>query len=250
MGLTFRKLRADEIDCRVQSVTEKGLILLLYKDARCDMNILDETVGPENWQRHHEVIKENLFCSVGIYFENRKDWVWKQDVGTESLTEKEKGEASDSFKRACFNWGIGRELYTAPFVFINKTDCNIVQRNGKHQCFDKFIVNQIAYDNNGRICDLSIVNTKSNVVVYKMGKAVPKGKKTASKEPLNDEPIDLSEELATPTEKKTYIELCKAMNLDATEILKKTGWTSGLMTKEHHGRALIILRDIENGKEQ
>lgn len=247
MGLKFRKLRADEIDCRVQSISTKGLILLLYKDARCDMNILDETVGIENWQRKHEVINGNLYCSVGIYSDNKKEWIWKQDVGVESYTEKQKGEASDSFKRACFNLGIGRELYTAPFIFINANDCNIT---ADKKCFDKFIVNQISYDDNGKICDLSIVNTKSNVVVYKMGKTAPKGKKTASKEPLNDEPIDLSEELATPTEKKTYIELCKAMNLDATEILKKTGWTSGPMTKEHHGRALIILRDIENGKEQ
>lgn len=247
MGIAFRKLRADEIDCRVQSINAKGLILLLYKDARCDMNILDETVGIENWQRKHEVVNGNLFCSVAIYSDEKKEWIWKQDVGTESNTERQKGEASDSFKRACFNLGIGRELYTAPLIFIKASDCNIT---ADKKCFDKFIVNQIAYDDNGRICDLSIVNTKSNVVVYKMGKAVPKGKKTASKEPLNDEPIDLSEELATPTEKKTYIELCKAMNLDATEILKKTGWTSGPMTKEHHGRALIILRDIENGKEQ
>lgn len=247
MGLKFRKLRADEIDCRILAVKDNGLILTIHKDARCDMNILDETVGPENWQRHHEVVKENMFCSIGIYCEDKKEWVWKQDVGVESFVEKEKGEASDSFKRAGVNWGIGRELYSAPFIFINKTDCNITANK---KCFDDFIVNQVSYDDNGRISDLSIVNTKSNVVVYKMGKAVPKGKKIASKEPLNDEPIDLSEELATPTEKKTYIELCKAMNLDATEILKKTGWTSGPMTKEHHGRALIILRDIENGKEQ
>ena len=246
MGIKFRKLRADEIDCRVQSISAKGLILLLYKDARCDMNILDETVGIENWQRKHEVINGNLYCSVGIYSDDKKEWIWKQDVGVESYTEKQKGEASDSFKRACFNLGIGRELYTAPFIFISANDCNIT---ADKKCFDKFIVNQIAYDDNGKISDLSIVNTKSNVVVYKMGKTAPKGKKTASKEPLNDEPIDLSEELATPTEKKTYIELCKAMNLDATEILKKTGWTSGPMTKEHHGRALIILRDIENSKE-
>lgn len=121
--MEFRALTADEIECRIGVVKEgEGVSLLLYKDARCDMNILDETVGPENWQRNHEVVNGNLFCNVGIRIEpsaeNRFDWVWKQDVGTESNTEAEKGQASDSFKRACFCWGIGRELYTAPFIWI------------------------------------------------------------------------------------------------------------------------------------
>lgn len=111
----FRALEANEIDCRVSTCSEKGVSLLLYKDARCDMRILDEAVGPECWQRSHEVINGNLFCNVGIKVDG--EWIWKQDVGTESYTEKEKGQASDSFKRACFNWGIGRELYTAPYKF-------------------------------------------------------------------------------------------------------------------------------------
>ena len=106
--MQFRLLRADEIDARISVVKENGLSLLLYKDARCDMNILDETVGNENWQRKHEVVNGNLFCNVGIWIDRngQGDWVWKQDVGVESYTEKEKGQASDSFKRACFNWGM------------------------------------------------------------------------------------------------------------------------------------------------
>lgn len=107
--MEFRKLRADEIDCRVGTINANGCTLLLYKDARCDMAILDETVGPENWQRSHEVVNNNLFCNVGIWVMRPSgfgEWVWKQDVGTESNTEKEKGEASDSFKRACVNWGM------------------------------------------------------------------------------------------------------------------------------------------------
>lgn len=124
----FRLLRADEIECRVGNVKEGGaggVSLLLYKDARCDMNILDEQVGPENWQRKHELIDGQLFCSVGIYSESRGCWIWKQDVGVESRTEAEKGRASDAFKRACFNWGIGRELYTAPFIWINAADAQL-----------------------------------------------------------------------------------------------------------------------------
>lgn len=147
----FRDLRADEIECRVQSVKENGLVLLLYKDARVDMNILDETVGSENWQREHYECKGNLFCRVGIHIDKKygespdiyKEWVWKSDCGTESNTEAQKGEASDSFKRACFNWGIGRELYTSPFIWIPADKCNI--KNGK--CYDKFRVEKIQIEN-------------------------------------------------------------------------------------------------------
>lgn len=152
----FRDLRADEIECRVQSVKENGLVLLLYKDARVDMNILDETVGSSNWQREHYECKGNLFCRVGIGIarQNSSEWVWKSDCGTESNTEAQKGEASDSFKRACFNWGIGRELYTAPFTWIPADKCSI--KNGK--CYDKFIVEKIIIENK-QITALAIYNT-------------------------------------------------------------------------------------------
>ena len=109
MQITFRKLRAEEIDCRISTVSEKGLSLLLYKDARVDQRLLDETVGADKWTRSHEVIGGNLFCNVGIrvtHEDGTSEWVYKQDVGVESYTEKEKGQASDSFKRACFNWGM------------------------------------------------------------------------------------------------------------------------------------------------
>lgn len=116
--MIFRKLRADEIECRIGSVSKNGFTMLLYKDARCDMNILDETVGEFNWNRDHKEIKGVVYCGVGIYNADADRTVWKWDAGSESYTEKEKGEASDSFKRACVNWGIGRELYTAPLIFI------------------------------------------------------------------------------------------------------------------------------------
>lgn len=122
--MEFRKLKAEEIECRIGSVHSRGFTLLLYKDARVDMTILDETVGPTHWQRDHKEIKGVVYCGVGIQavpeeYEGSYEWVWKWDAGSESYTEKEKGEASDSFKRACVNWGIGRELYTAPFISIN-----------------------------------------------------------------------------------------------------------------------------------
>lgn len=177
--MTFRTLRADEIECRVSTVKQNGCSVLLYKDSRADMNLLDETVGPENWQRKHELIDGQLFCSVGIRVvrENGSaEWVWKQDVGVESFTEKEKGRASDSFKRACFNIGCGRELYTAPFIWISDKDCNIQQKGQGYTTYDKFQVSEIGYDENRRINHLVITN--KGKVVYQMGKAQTKSKES------------------------------------------------------------------------
>ena len=152
----FRLLNADEIEARVATVSEKGCTLLLYKDARCDMNLLDETVGAMNWTRSHT--RDNANCIVSIWDENKKQWISKEDTGTESFTEKEKGLASDSFKRACFNWGIGRELYTAPFIWISADKVNLSQKNGKYTTYDKFIVEAIRYDEKRQISALSIKN--------------------------------------------------------------------------------------------
>lgn len=163
--MEFRLLNADEIDCRIATVKPTGISLLLYKDARCDQNLLDETVGSMNWQRSHQVIDGNLYCTVSIWDEVKKQWISKQDVGTESYTEKEKGQASDSFKRACFNFGIGRELYTAPFIWIPSSLCNISE--GK--CYDKFEVSEIGYDEKRNINKLVIINPKSRVEVFRMG---------------------------------------------------------------------------------
>ncbi len=165
--MEFRTLNANEIDCRIATINEKGLTLLLYKDARVDQNILDETVGKMNWQRKHS--RDNANCIVSIWDEAKKQWIEKEDTGTESFTEKEKGLASDSFKRACFNWGIGRELYSAPFIWISSEDAEIKQGgNGKFQCYDKFIVEQILYDNERNIAAISIKNTKTNKRVFLM----------------------------------------------------------------------------------
>ncbi len=117
---TIRLLRADEIECRVSSISKNGVSLLLYKDARVDQRILDETFGIFGWKRSHQCIDGNLYCTVEVFDKETGIWVSKQDAGStgKSEKEKEKSQASDSFKRACFNWGIGRELYTAPFIWI------------------------------------------------------------------------------------------------------------------------------------
>lgn len=125
MAVRFRTLCAEDIECRIGSAAKDGswVTLLLYKDARCDMSILDETVGAENWSREHYQVKNKDFCRVGINVNYDKPeleprWVYKSDCGAESNSEAEKGESSDAFKRACFCWGIGRELYTSPFIYI------------------------------------------------------------------------------------------------------------------------------------
>ena len=171
--LEFRLLKKDEIDCRIATVSQNGLSLLLYKNARVDQNILDETVGPMGWQRRH--CRDNANCIVSIWDEEKHQWIEKEDTGTESNTEKEKGLASDSFKRACFNWGIGRELYAAPFIWISKDNCEICEngkdRNGKtkYSCYYRFYVSRIGYDDNRNINALEIKRRKSNKVVYKLG---------------------------------------------------------------------------------
>lgn len=165
----FRELKANEIDCRIAQVKENGLSLLLYKDARSDMNILDETVGCMNWKRSHQSIDGRLYCTVSVRDNTTDSWISKQDVGTESYTEKEKGQASDSFKRACFNWGIGRELYTAPFIWISQENCNIKSKgnNGGWACYDNFHVEDIVIEDKV-IVALSIKNAKTKKRVFFM----------------------------------------------------------------------------------
>ena len=125
-------LTIEEIDFRVQSINKGGYATILaYKDARVDMNRLDLVYGVEGWQKKYDLINGNLFCSVGIYNKELNQWIWKQDVGTESNTEKEKGEASDAFKRACFNLGIGRELYDYPVISVKLLDNEFDKTNNK-----------------------------------------------------------------------------------------------------------------------
>lgn len=170
--LKFRPLTADDVEVRISTVKKNGVQLLLYKDARVDQNVLDESVGVENWQKKYEMIGGNLFCSVGILVDRGagiKEWIWKQDVGVESYTEKEKGQASDAFKRACFCWGIGRELYTAPFIWISADKVEIKDA-GKdtYKCYERFAVRSMTVSD-GRITALSVINSKG-IEVFSYGK--------------------------------------------------------------------------------
>lgn len=165
----IRLLRADEIEVRVQAVRENGCSLLLYKDARCDMKILDETFGIYGWRRKHRQIGESLFCEVEIYDRDKEQWIAKEDVGKESYADKEKGAASDSFKRACVNVGIGRELYTAPFIWVASQYTEIKNYKGKLVVSDYFTVKDIEYDEKRNISYLTITNRKGDII-YQYGK--------------------------------------------------------------------------------
>ena len=162
-----RLLRAEEIECRIATINEKGLSLLLFKDARVDQRLLDEVCTPFVWKRTHQMIDGNLYCTVEIWDKEKQQWIAKQDVGTASYSEKEKGQASDSFKRACFNWGIGRELYTAPFIWIPIEKTAIQRKGEKYICYQRFSVCSISYNQQREITALSIVNERGEMVYEK-----------------------------------------------------------------------------------
>ena len=173
----FRLLKANEIECRVGQCgkSQKGVgwcSLLLYKDARCDQKLLDETYGVFGWKRKHEVINGQLCCTVSIKSPDG-EWIDKQDVGVESNTEAVKGSFSDAFKRACFNWGLGRELYTSPKIFLTLKDDEMTEKNGRWTVSSKcvFTVAEIGYDNERNINALTIVDN-TGTVRYKLGQVV------------------------------------------------------------------------------
>ena len=187
----MRKLTADEIECRVAQVSSKGCSLLLYKTARVDRAILDEEFGQFGWQNDFKVIDGKMYGGIGIYSNDLSEWLWRWDCGTESNTEAEKGQASDCFKRAGFKWGIGVELYSAPFIWLDiETKKN---DKGKFELVDKYIkfqVIEIGYSDKGEINKLVIADDKGNKV-YELGKKQPKKKK----EPEINPDLDLIEGL-------------------------------------------------------
>lgn len=210
-----RTLKANEIEVKVKQVKENGLVALLYKTARTDMDILDETYGPENWQCEYEEIKDNMYCKIGVWIEKLAQWVWKQDCGIESREDGEgnekKGEASDAFKRAGFKWGIGRELYTSPFIWISSDMVKIDSRQGKYYTNEKFSVSKIEYNENREIKALEIVNGKGKTV-YTFG----------TKTPMKTEKIEEKREtLKNKVENGVSIECQREIN-NATTLVELT----------------------------
>ena len=171
MSIKFRDLMPSEIDVRVSVVRQNGVQLLLYKTSRVDSTLLDETVGPENWQCRFYEVNGVTYCSIGIRIlrvGGLSEWVWKDDAGSEGNIEKEKSVASSAFKRAGFKWSIGKPLYTAPFIWVNEKQARIKNQNGRYICNDKFKVSNIKYVD-GKIMFLEIVNTTSNMIVFRWG---------------------------------------------------------------------------------
>ena len=166
----IRLLRKDEISVRQNQIKNGNVFLLLYKDARVDMALLDELFTPMGWKKSYREVAGNLFCTISAYDPDTKQWVDKEDVGTESNIEKAKGEASDAFKRAGFNWGIGRELYTSPVIAVKLKNGELF--NGR--CYTSFYVSDIAYNENREICKLEIVDG-SGEVRFSWGSGEPKG---------------------------------------------------------------------------
>ena len=220
--MDIRLLKANEIECRIGTFKEgKGISLLLYKDARVDMRILDEVFGFDGWEREHQLIDGKLFCTVRVWSEKRNCWISKQDVGTESNTEKEKGQVSDSFKRACFNLGIGRELYTSPFIWIPSSM--------GYSKYEKFEVKEIGYNEDREINMLVIVDNKG-------------------KECFRLKPSKVKEELINEDERKELFLVAKGLKTDIVkEILHSYGFeNSNEITKKEFKN---ICNTIEKTKE-
>lgn len=226
MERMFRYVRADEVECRVATVKlpdgnrKGGVSLLLYKDARVDQNILDETVGPMNWQRQHT--RDNANCIVALWDDTKKQWISKEDTGTESNTEAEKGLASDSFKRACFNWGIGRELYTAPFIWVSSDDCKVYEAKGKGACSDRFDVTKLTVDD-GKITQLEIKNMTTRKVVFTFGSNPVNKKEPEQKDILKNDLLEHAKK-AKITEQKllklTGLETLDGIDTETYERIK------------------------------
>jgi len=178
----FRTLKPDEIECRVAQCNEKGASILLYKTARTDADILDETVGAQNWENDFKLVDGVLYGGIGIDYVGNGKLIWKWDAGTESNTEAEKGRASDAFKRAGFKHGIGRELYSAPFIWIDAAKCERLKKNdktGRWQCYDQFDVTEISYDEAERIKTLTLALKGKTVYTFGHGAAPQEPKQTA-----------------------------------------------------------------------
>ena len=173
----IRLLSKEDIEVRVaQTLAGNNKVrvnLLLYKNARVDMKIMDELFTPMGWKRTHKLIGDRLYCCVEVYNPETKEWICKEDVGVESNTEAEKGQASDSFKRACVNWGIGRELYTAPKITIELNENEYTKdQNSRIKVWAYFSVKSIGYDSKTRTITSLEIQDKYGNVRFSMGRSV------------------------------------------------------------------------------
>lgn len=245
MAGLFRDLRPNEVEARVAQCSAKGASLLLYKTARTDYALLDETVGPERWQCSYREVKGNLFCDLSIRFED--GWVNKSNCGTESNMEAQKGEASDAMKRAGFAWGIGRELYTAPFIWVpadrlQKLSQN--QKTGRWQCLDRFEVTDMTVVN-GEIVGLAISHEGKRDMVYRYGGIKKDPEPSSDQLPTKDQMtsiLDLAKTFGDAKHKTTH-EVLEA--LYETPTMRKAGTTAKTqtLTDAQAQVAIMVLRN-------
>ena len=222
-ALNFRPLHADEIEIRVGNVSKSGAFLLLYQNSRCAMDILDETVGASNWQRDHKEVKNNMYCGIAIWDAEKSAWTWKWDCGVESNTEKEKGEASDSFKRASVNWGIARCLYSSPRIFI-KCPTQPKQKGIGYELSDRYQfsdarVTHIALDDNRKIKELVIENNGEVIFEYPNNIS----SKPMSKQSRNAEADYTPYDMITAEDAGFMKDKLANLNYDATAFLAYVG---------------------------
>lgn len=221
----IRTLYADEIECRAATVNEKGAALLLYKDARVDQRILDETFGPFGWKRSHQNINGSLYCTVEVRDPESGEWVAKQDVGIPGNSEREKSQASDSFKRACFNWGIGRELYSAPFIWIPAPLAQIQQKGDRYFYRERFSVASISYSSSREIAELQIAGSQGQTVFSWAGRQPCGlwGKSPGQKRPA-----------AGLGAEKQEASISASQRASLMAELKRTGVTMGAVQERYH----------------
>lgn len=229
----IRNLNPEEIDCRVGAIMEQGISLLLYKDARVDQTILDEVFGIYGWQRRHNMIGSELYCILSIWDDEKQQWVEKEDVGIESDYQKAKGAASDSFKRACFNVGIGRELYSAPFIYVPLNKVRIDDKNGKKAVKDSFSVKSIETSADKIITALEITNQRGEIVyTYRLNRKQEK--------PVHEE--EPQEPLSTEEIQLLYMELGRT-GVPVQQILSRYGITAiQQMDQKTYKKALSALK--------
>lgn len=213
----IRLLCKEDIDVRVaqtNAYNNNGQLvvkasLLLYKDARVDMKILDELFTPMGWKRTHRMIGDRLYCQVEVWDADKKEWICKEDVGVESNTEAEKGQASDSFKRACVNWGIGRELYTAPRIVVELAESEYSKdQNGKIRVWASFSVKSIGYDAKTRTITSLEIQDRNGFVRFAMGQPAPEKKPSRSVQ--TRKAAGSTEQPYTPLSDEAYWAIVKA----------------------------------------
>ena len=218
MELKFRNLNADEIEIRVGNVAKDKtwISLLLYQNSRVAMDLLDEVVGKENWKREHS--RDNANCTISIWDKEKQQWVGKEDTGVESFSDKEKGLASDSFKRSAVNWGIGRSLYSAPNIYLY---------GNSDQLKDvKYSVKEIGYDENDKINRLVITDFKGNIVF-----TYPKANTNNKPQNTYQKPVQQTPKLISDAQRKRLYAIANGNNEVAKRVLARYGYESSEQIK-------------------